>query len=194
MSKKTVLFDPGYGNYLTSFISNIEYMYAEVNKFKNLGQKKFKFKTFYPQINELLDQNTAFYLGCLLWATYVSSQKGAELVGNKSIGLEYNEDVELEEINYMSEFVKWLGKDTKYYLNIDYKLPEEKAQVLEIYKEFAQLNRGFVDSKTADDIKLPYVLKNPKDADIKKIYDTITKEVVMSGDFSKLWELKDLII
>ena len=31
MSTKTVLFDPGYGKYLTSFINNIEYMYAFAN-------------------------------------------------------------------------------------------------------------------------------------------------------------------
>ena len=29
----TVAFDPGYGQYLTSFINTIEYMYGEINKF-----------------------------------------------------------------------------------------------------------------------------------------------------------------
>ena len=40
---KTVAFDPGYAKNISSFINNIEYMYADINKFKNLGQKKFKF-------------------------------------------------------------------------------------------------------------------------------------------------------
>jgi len=191
---KTVLFDPGYAKYLTSFIYNIEYMYAEVNKFKNLGQKKFKFKSFYPQILTLIEQNVAFYLGCMLWATYVSSQKGAEIVGNQCLGNEYDENVELQEINYISEFVKYLGKDTKYYLNIDYKLSDEYAQIIEVYKEFARFNRGFVDSKVADDIKLPPTLKTPKASDIEKIHSVITTEVVTSGKFEKLFELKDLIL
>ena len=41
----TVEFDPGYAKHITSFINNIEYIYSEINKFKNLGQKKFKFKS-----------------------------------------------------------------------------------------------------------------------------------------------------
>ena len=113
----TVAFDPGYGQYLTSFINTIEYMYGEINKFKNLGQKKFKFKTFYPQILALIEQNTAFYLGCMLWAIYVKSQNNATLTGNHCLGQEYNEELELMEINYMVEFINHFDKDTKYYLN-----------------------------------------------------------------------------
>ena len=191
---KTVAFDPGYAPYLTSFISNIEYMYADINKFKNLGQKRFKFKTYYPQILALIEENVAFYLGCLLWATYVSSQKGCEITGNNCLGLEYKEEIELEEINYISEFVKYLGKDTKYYLNMNYEFPKEKQDILEIYKEFAKLNKGFINSKTADDIKLPAQLKTPNEDGIKQIYETITKEVVTTGNFEKLYTLKDIIL
>lgn len=191
---KTVAFDPGYAPYLTSFISNIEYMYADINKFKNLGQKRFKFKTYYPQILALIEQNVAFYLGCLLWATYVSSQKGCEITGNNCLGLEYKEEIELEEINYISEFVKYLGKDTTYYLNMNYEFPKEKQDILEIYKEFAKLNEGFVESKTSDDIKLPAQLNTPNEDGIKQIYETITKEVVTTGNFEKLYTLKDIIL
>lgn len=190
----TVAFDPGYSGHIASFINTIEYMYAEINKFKNLGQKRFKFKTYYPQILALIEQNSAFYLGCLLWATYVTSQKGAELTGNNCLGLEYSEEVELEEVNYISEFVKHFGKDTKYYLNLGYEFPAEKQEILDIYKEFARLNKGFVESKTADDIKLPKQLKTPDENGIKKIYDTITQEIVPTGDFNKLFTLKDLIL
>ena len=191
---KTVAFDPGYGPHLTSFINNIEHMYTEINKFKNLGQKRFKFKTFYPQILTLIEQNTAFYLGCLLWATYVVSQKGCEITGNHCIGQEYNEELELQEINYMNEFLKDFGKDTKYYLNICFEFDKEKQQILDIYKEFAQINKGFVESKNADDIKLPNSLKTPSEKEIETIYHTITTEVVTSGNFNKLYELKNLII
>lgn len=190
----TVAFDPGYGQYLTSFINNIEYIYGEVNKFKNLGQKKFKFKTFYPQILALIEQNTAFYLGCMLWATYVKSQKGATLTGNHCLGQEYNEEMELMEINYMVEFINHFNKDTKYYLNLGFEFPRDKMEILETYKEFAKLNEGFVNSKTADDIKIPSSLKTPTDNEIKTIYNTIQKEVISSGDFEKLYTLKNLIL
>lgn len=190
----TVAFDPGYGQYLTSFINNLEYMYAEVGKFKNLGQKKFKFKTFYPQILTLIEQNTAFYLGCMLWASYVNAQKGAELTGNHCLGQEYNEELELMEVNFMIAFINNFNKDTKYYLNLGYEFPKEKMEILEIYTEFAKLNRGFVDSKTSDDIKLPAKLKKVDADGIKTIYDTIMNEVIPTGDFEKLYTLKDLIL
>ncbi len=35
----TVAFDPGYGKNISSFINNIEYMYAEINKFKILDKR-----------------------------------------------------------------------------------------------------------------------------------------------------------
>lgn len=190
---KTVAFDPGYAKNISSFINNIEYMYAAINKFKNLGQKKFKFKTYYPQIIALIEQNVAFYLGCLLWATYVSSQKGCKLTGNNCLGLEYNEDIELEEVNYIIEFIKHFNKDTKYYLNIPFEIESYKMNILETYKDFARLNKGFVDSKTSDDIKLPNQLKTPNDSDIQTIFNTITKDVVPNGDFEKLYTLKDYI-
>lgn len=190
----TVAFDPGYGQHLTSFINNIEYMYAEINKFKNLGQKKFKFKTFYPQILTLIEQNTAFYLGCMLWATYVTSKKNATLTGNHCLGQEYNEELELIEVNYMIEFINHFNKDTKYYLNLGYEFPKEKMEILEVYTEFAKLNRGFVDSKTSDDIKLPSVLKKVNTDGIEKIYNTIMNDVIPKGDFEKLYSLKNLIL
>ena len=75
-----------------------------------------------------------------------------------------------------------------------YEYPVEKQEILDIYKEFAKLNEGFVNAKTADDIKLPKQLKTPDEKGIKKIYDTITKEVVTTGNFEKLYELKSLIL
>ena len=190
----TVAFDPGYGQYLTSFINTIEYMYGEINKFKNLGQKKFKFKTYYPQILALIEQNTAFYLGCMLWAIYVKSQNNATLTGNHCLGQEYNEELELMEINYMIEFINHFNKDTKYYLNKTFDYSSEKMEILEIYIEFAKLNEGFVNSKMSDDIKLPSSIKIPSEENINKIYDTISKSVIPTGDFEKLYTLKDLII
>ena len=191
---KTVAFDPGYSKFLTSFINNVEMMYYEINKFKNLGQKKFKFKTYYPQIIKLIEQNIAFYLGCMLWAEYVVSQGDAEITGNHCLGLEYKEEIELQEINYICAFLEYFGKDTKYYLNQNFVIEDWKLEILEKYKEFARLNKGFVEAKLGSDIKLPESLKTLTEKDIEKIHDTITKDVVIKGDFSKLYELKDLII
>lgn len=194
MSENTVLFDPGYGKYLSSFIANINVTYSNMAKFKNINQRKFLFQKIYSQIVDIINQNSAFYLGCLLWATYVHSIKGAELSGNLCLGGEYDEDKELQELKFMIEFIKSFSRDTKYYLNKEYSFPEYKMDVLNIYIEFSKLNKGFVSSKSSDDIKLPTILKTPTKENIQKIYDVITKEVVTSGDFERLWTLKDLII
>ena len=66
--------------------------------------------------------------------------------------------------------------------------------ILETYKDFARLNKGFVDSKTSDDIKLPNQLKTPDENGIQTIFETITKDVVPNGDFEKLYTLKDYIL
>ena len=61
-----------------------------------------------------------------------------------------------------------------------------KLEILEKYKEFARLNKGFVEAKLGSDIKLPESLKTLTEKDIEKIHGTITKDVVIKGDFSKL--------
>ena len=40
------LFDPGYGRHLVSLIFSLEDMYGDINKFKNLNQKKFYFRQY----------------------------------------------------------------------------------------------------------------------------------------------------
>ena len=41
-------FDPGYSKHLVSLVFSLEDMYSDINKFKNLNQKKFYFKQYYP--------------------------------------------------------------------------------------------------------------------------------------------------
>jgi hypothetical protein len=70
----------------------------------------------------------------------------------------------------MIEFIKNFSRDTKYYLNKEYSFPEYKMDVLNIYIEFSKLNKGFVSSKSSDDIKLPTILKTPTKEKLQKIY------------------------
>ena len=134
------LFDPGYGRHLVSLIFSLEDMYGTINKFKNLGQKKFQFKQYYPSILKLLKQNTAFYLGCMLWAVYLKSLTEGDIIDNYCLGKEYNEESSLIELLFLIKFTKTFSKDTKYYMNTDFSYPEEDAKILEVYKEFAILN------------------------------------------------------
>ena len=147
------LFDPGYGRHLVSLIFSLEDMYGTINKFKNLGQKKFQFKQYYPSILKLLKQNTAFYLGCMLWAVYLKSLTEGDIIDNYCLGKEYNEESSLIELLFLIKFTKTFSKDTKYYMNTDFSYPEEDAKMLEVYKEFAILNEGFVNTKKNTDLK-----------------------------------------
>ena len=186
------LFDPGYSQHLVSLIFSLEDMYGDINKFKNLGQKKFRFKQYYSGIVKLLRQNTAFYLGCLLWATYLANQEEGDIANNYCLGKEYDEAQSLIELDFLIKFSQTFSKDTKYYMGIDYKFPEEDEALLGTYREFAVLNEGFVNIKSTSDLKLPDSLKKPSKEELETIKTTIEK-VVSTGNFDLLFDIRGLI-
>jgi len=186
-------FDSGYGRHLVSLVFSLEDMYADINKFKNFGQKKFYFKQYYPGMIKLLKQNTAFYMGCLLWAVYLKAQPQGDIVGNHCLGKEYDEHSSLVELNFLMSFMRTFSKDTKYYMNVDFKYSEDDMKMLEVYKEFAQINEGFINVKKNTDLKLPSEIKTPTKDELGTIKQTID-EVTSSGDFDKLMDLRGLIL
>ena len=64
--------------------------------------------------------------------------------------------------------------------------------MLEVYKEFAMMNQGFVNVKKVSDLKFPDSVKTPSADDLVKIKSTID-EVVKNGDFELLFNVRDLI-
>lgn len=187
------LFDPGYGRHLVSLIFSLEDMYNDINKFRNMNQKKFYFKQYYPGMLKLLKQNTEFYLGCLLWAIYLKAQPEGEITGNHCFGKEYVEEDSLVEVLFLIKFMKTFSKDTKYYLGQDFQYSEEDMRMLETYREFADMNKGFVEITKNTDLKIPASLKKPSPAELKQIKTTID-EVVTSGNFDKLNSLRGFIL
>ena len=187
------LFDPGYSRHLVSLVFSLEDMYADINKFKNLNQKKFYFKQYYPSMIKLLKQNTAFYMGCLLWAVYLKSLPEGDITGNHCLGKEYDEEKSLVELLFLMSFMRTFSKDTKYFMNQDFKYSQEDMEMLEVYKEFAQMNEGFVKVQKNTELKLPKQIKTPSKEEINTIKSTIDT-VVTTGDFDKLMELRGLIL
>lgn len=187
------LFDPGYGQHLVSLVFSLEDMYADINKFKNLGQKKFQFKQYYPSILKLVEQNTDFYLGCLLWAVYLKNQPESEIEGNYCLGKEYKEETSLIELLFLMSFYKTFSRDTKYYMNQDFTYPDDAMHILEVYKEFAVMNEGFIKVEKTTDLLLPNCLKTPSKEELDKIKTTIDK-VIQTGDFNELYEIRGLIL
>ena len=187
----TVLFDPGYAQHTTILSISTEYIYASINQFKNLGQKKMKFKMYYPQIKRMVDNNVGFCLGSLLWAVYIKSLGDLQIEGNPCLGSTYDRDETVEEADYSIEFFERLKKDVKYYLGENYEINPLCVKILELYKDFITLNCGFTGTKTTSDVKLPQGFKTPNEEECEKIHNKI-QEVIQSGNLLDLTEVFDL--
>lgn len=189
----SVLFDPGYAQHTTILSIGSEYLYAQINQFKNLGQRKMKFKMLYPQILKMADNNVGFCLGSLLWAVYIKSLgDNIEIEGNPCLGGTYDEAETVEEADFSIEFFTQIKKDTKYYLGKDYQINPTYIKILELYKEFLTLNFSFVNTKTTGEVKLPQGFKIPNEEDLNKIHSKI-QEVISTGQLLEMLPLLDLV-
>ncbi len=193
---KGVLFDPGYSKYTLPFSQNIDAAYNMILSIKAPHQRKFKFQMVYPQLLKLLEHTISFYLGCLLWATFISKNfkdNPKEILDNHYIGQKIKEDEMLFEVNYAIGYIEKLKKDCKYYLGKTCNLPDDWMQIMQLYKEFLMVNEFLVDAKSSADIKLPLAIKEPSQDDLNKILEQI-ELVVKSGELKELFKVKKLII
>ena len=178
-------FDPGFVQHMSAFVPNIEYVYAGLNRLKNFTLKKNQFKMYYPKIQSLLKNYLGFYLGCILWAVYISQLDEKPILNNLCFGGEYSEKETLSEVDFILDYIEQLKKDVKYYTGQDFTIDENSINILNAYREFLIANKGFVETKTTKDIKLPTNLKTPSDKDLEEILSGIEKVI----DNGKLYEL-----
>ena len=178
-------FDPGFVQHMSAFVPNIEYVYAGLNRLKNFTLKKNQFKMYYPKIQSLLKNYLGFYLGCILWAAYISQLDEKPILNNLCFGGEYSEKETLREVDFILDYIEQLKKDVKYYTGQDFTIDENSINILNAYREFLIANKGFVETKTTKDIKLPTNLKTPSDKDLEEILSGIEKVI----DNGKLYEL-----
>lgn len=188
-----VQFDPGFAAHISAIVPNIEYIYGNINRYKNFGQKKQFFKMHYANIEKLLNNYIAFYLGCMLWADAIKTLPDKTILNNFCCGSEYNEDETLYEVIFTTEYAKQFEKDMKYYAVKDYKVDDYKFDILNAYKEFLKANEGFTKLEKTDDIKLPDCLKVLSDADAQTVIEKI-ENVLEKEDLTDLYELKDMIL
>ncbi len=186
---KGLEFDPGFAPYILAFGGTIEYLYADINRFKNLSQKKLRFRQYYKKILELFYNNLGFYIGCLMWAAYIKEQPEQEILNNHCLGKEYSEEENTAETEFMIKFLELFPKDMKYFLGENFQFDAGILEVLEMYKEFLTINKGFVESKNNTDILLPKELITKDAETFKEKID----EVLKSEDLSKLVDHKGLI-
>lgn len=186
-------FDPGFVQHMSAFVPNIEYVYAGLDRVKNFTQKKNQFKMYYPKIQTLLKNYLGFYLGCILWATYISQLDEKPILNNLCFGGEYSEKETLSEVDFIKDYIEQLKKDVKYYTGQDFTIDEKSINILNAYREFLIANKGFVETKTTKDIKLPATLKTPSEKDLEEILSGIEK-VIDNGKLYELFPLAEKVL
>ena len=192
-TKETVKFDPGWGCHVLVYSGSVEYLYKDINKFKNMSQKSFKFKQYFPKIMQLLENNVGFYTGCLLWAIYLKSFPNTEITGNHCLGQEYNSETPDLEPSYILKSIDNLAKDHKYYTGKEIEIPAIYKTIMTTYNEFATINKGFTETKTTDDLKLPNNLKKASKELLEEI-KVAAEEAANTGNLTSLISFADRIL
>ena len=187
---KGLEFDPGFAPYILAFRGSVEYLYMDINRFKNLSQKKLKFMQYYKNVLEIFNNNLGFYVGCLMWAAYIKTQPKQKILSNNCLGQEYDEETNIADTQFMLQFTELFPRDMKYFLGQNYFFDENYVKLLKVYEEFLVINKGFVESEFNTDIKLPDSVKTENAEDFKAQIE----EVLKAQDLSKLLEYLPIII
>ena len=183
-------FDPGFGPYILVLGGTLEYLYADINRFKNLSQKKVKFMQYYKKILEIINNNLGFYIGCLMWASYIKTQPMQKILSNHCFGQEYDEKSNISDTQFLLQFIELFPKDMKYYLGKTYSFDENIIKLVKTYEEFLIINKGFVELEYNIDIKIP---KNVK-MENSELYKSQIEEIIATKDLSKFLEYLPTII
>lgn len=194
MNSKKVKFDPGYAPVVIDALGAVGYIYYTFCAIRDLKLKKINFPHTLRKLEKNLEINIGFYLGCLLWACYIKQFSDFEIEGNQLLGEVCEEKEYTGEINFLIDFVKnQLPRDSKYYLNKNYEPDKRYLPVLETYKEFLILNRGFVDVSNTNQIKIPENIKKPNQKELDLINENIQNAIVKK-DITKLFDCFSMIL
>lgn len=192
-NNKIIQFDPGYAPLIVDSIGQVGYTYYMFSAVKNVKIQRQNFPLVSVKLEKLLKTNIAFYLGCLLWASYISNLDNYDIEGNKLLGEECSEEEYTSEINFLIDFVKnRLPRDYKYFKNKPYTPDKRYLPILEAYREFLILNNGFVNCSLTNQIVLPSALKKLDDTNSQKVYDEI-HAAINSKNLEKLFDLYEII-
>ena len=192
---ETIAFDPGIGELVFDFYDFINKVYSQLNLSHTIHVKKAKFKLYSGKIYKYMRNNIAFYMGCLLWAVYLSKENNNPpkiITGNVFSALT-KEQIEnydfLQQINFLESYFDKYSKDILFYTGQKIQIPYEWIEIIKLYKEFITVNNGFISTKTTADLILPEKLKNTKFSfNIKSIID----EVINKKDLEILLNIDGL--
>ena len=193
-NNKKVLFDPGYAEFAINYIGQVGYTYYMFNAVKNPKIKRQNFPLVSIKLEKLLRANVSFYLGCMLWACYISKFDDYEIEGNNLLGEECSQEEYTSEISFLIDFVEnQYPRDYKYYKNKLFVPDEKYLPILKAYKEFLILNNGFINCSKTNQIVLPSNFKKLDENQYDYIYGQIQKALNMKN-LEILFDSFDLIL
>ena len=178
---QTVLFDPGIGELVTDFNEYINDVYSKLRCLKTPHQKRTNFKIYFPKIKKAIENNVAFYFGCLIWAYIIKKDNiEKEILGNVFVEMpaEMIEEYDyLIQVNFIEQYLETLKKDYKFFTSQNFEIPTLWIDVLSAYKEFLTLNKGFVGIKTTKDLQLPsFILEHKFEEEIEELLQKTISE------------------
>lgn len=183
-------FDPGFAPYIMAFQGTVDYLYLDINRFKNFSQKKMKFRQYYKKILEVFNNNLGFFIGCLMWAAYIKTQDEQKILNNSYLGQKFSDEENTAETDFMIRFVELFPKDMKYFMNENFDFDENTKKILSAYREFLVINKGFTNAEKNIDVKLPENI-NTKNA---SSYREKIEKVLEKGNLADLLEYRELIL
>lgn len=194
---KAVPFDPGFSKISFSFIENISAATQDYNQLKANHQKKFWLMKFEPTIIDFINKSSAFYLGCILWGSFIHYRfikTPKEISGNNALKLSAKELEEIDcaiEAKSILHYIENLNRDCKYFLKRSSKVDNFIIKVLNNYIEFAKINNNFINVKNTNDVKIPKDFDYFKDFSNEQLDELCEKiyNIISSNKIEKLLEL-----
>lgn len=177
-------FDPGFTIHLSLISRDIESFYYNLNAYQ-FAQKKQQFKAYSGKLLRLVERNIGFYAACVLWADIAKNYPEKLILNNICFGGEYDEAENVQEVEFVRNYLEQFKKDMKYYVGQNFEIPEIYRSILDDYEEFLKLNEGFIKVSKAGDLKLPAGVKGVEnDAELL----TQIEAVIDSGNFKPMIE------
>ncbi len=191
----TVKFDPGIGELVVDFNEYINGVYSQLMSFSTINQKRARFKLYVNKIEQNIENNIAFYCGCLLWAYYIvneNKKSPKDIIGNAFLNMKDEEKEEYDyliQVNFLENYFDSFERDVLYYTGQKKLIPENWKKILELYSEFLKLNNGFVNTKSTSDIKLPEQLSK---IDIKEDINNLINKAISEKSLTSLLNVQIL--
>lgn len=195
--KESVPFDPGYSSLSFSFMGNMIIAMQEYNALRTPHQKKFWLMKSENSLIEFIEKSTAFYLGCILWGSYIHyrfKDEPKKITGNNTEGLSEEELKDFDcasEVKAILEYIKTFDRDCKYFLKHPAKIKPEIISILNNYVEFAQINNNFIGITKTSDIKIPKTYENFSKLSNEKL-DKLKEEIYSVIESKKIENLLDI--